>query len=478
MPTDACLRDDILRDTWLRKMISSSWNDKELFYKWRSSNDSNTESQKKKFVQQVDQFSNVEGGLAGNLERQLKLHTEWKRVKDERKKAGQPPPKFPDDIKPHLYEEIIEYSIKNGKMSMEQKMFYIVQGVASGLLPIERLRALAGQHGSIIQIFPYIEYFYAHNNSLPEIEKLAQRLREGSSGSPESFRPGVRTTLWVNLEVARDEQVRRRLSKGSTRTAEGIDHEDIPFFITQMDWGEVRNLLDVISGSRQKVTPEGLKNAYVGFNSKMKIFGSLARLENKERTERFTKTDAEVMAKNLASYIFFDNAVAMNGVPGKERPPYLTLSQFKTQPPSGVGGNTAWDYRVKMTTFLQQLNRAGIFNGLNWKTGAAGEEKQDSNLGVTKEQMLAIDESDTKNYGYRRNPDGVPILDRLVFSKFAEQLEQAIMNNMDAFKRVLDENADTFLNEGGSDQMNYETIKRIRAEQEASIKLAAGGTRP
>ncbi|MEK7218150.1 MAG: hypothetical protein AAB728_01655, partial [Patescibacteria group bacterium] len=401
MPKDACLRDDILRDTWLRKMISETWIDKELYYKWRSSNDSNTESRKKQYIQTVDQYSNVSGGLSGNLERQLHLYKDWQARKEERGKVGLPPPPFPDDVKPHLYEEVIEYSIKNGKMFMEDKMYYLVQGVACGLLPIERLRAMAGQHGSIIQFFPQIEYFYGHNNSLPEIKALSKRLREYDGDGRPTYKPGLKTTLWFHFEVARDEQVKRRLSKGSARNAEGYDHEDIPFAVTQMDYNEMSNMLNVISGSRQKVTPEGLKNAYVGFNSKMKIFGNLASLD-RDNLDRFTADDARLFAKSLAAYIFMDNTLTRNGK-AVTNPPTLSVSQFKTVPPSSPK-HTAWDYRRKMTDLIRALNSAHIFDSISWGTTAGGRGA----LGVVKEEMLTVAEvsAENPNDGYQRNPPG------------------------------------------------------------------------
>ncbi len=469
MPIEACQRDDILRDVWLRKMISEVWKDKELYYKWRSNNDSATESHKKKYIQAVDQYSNVRGGLSGNLERQLRLYEEWKIQRDAREDVGLPPPPFPDDVKPHMYEEIIEYSIKNGKMYMEDKLYYIVQGVSSGLLPIERLRAMAGQHGSIIQFFPQIEYFYGHNNSLPEIKALAKRLTEHDNGKP-TFTPGLKTTLWFHFEVARDPQVKLRLSKGSARNAEGYDHEDIPFAVTQMDYSEMSNMLNVISGGRQKVTPEGLKNAYVGFNSKMKIFGNLAKLE-RDNLERFTADDARVFAKSLAAYIFMDNTLTLNGK-AVNNPPTLSLSQFKTVPPSAVDDKTAWMYRGRMTEFIRALNSAGIFNDITWGTDPDNKNA----LGVKKEEMLTVEKVSEENPedGYQRNAPGSKILQEAVFPRFAEQLEKAIMKNMDAFKRVLADSEESFLNEGGSKDLTYELVKKIREDEAKERKDHTG----
>jgi len=475
MPEKACKRDDVLRDTWLRKMITEIWNDKELYYHWRGANDSNTASGKKHFTPTVDQLSNVGGGMSGELFKQLKLYKQWKALADENHHKGLGHPPFPVDVKPHLYEEIIDYAIRDGKMTMEAKMFYLVQGVASGLLSIDRLRALAGEHGGIINSFPFIEYFYQKNNTLPELKKIAADITEDfDENNPTAiFKPGTKTTLWIHYKVAREESVRARLSKGSTRSAEGIDHEDIPFLITQMDYKEADNLLDVISGSRQKVTPEGWKNAYVGFNSKMKIFGCLAQLE-KEGIDKFTLSDAKMLASNLASYIYMDNVLTLNGAKEKGTPPNLSQGQFRTPCPSGASGTVAWDYRRSMTAFLGAMSQAGIFKDIDW-------EKVDKDKTIGEKEMIATNPDE-----YKRNTDD-KIQKKLLnfsagyFPRFVEELEKAILKNPQRFKDILADfalrapNQGGFLNEGGSEELNYENVKAVTIKGQSAMQRKASG---
>ena len=66
MPVDACLRDDVLRDTWLRKIINEIWHDKEQYYHWKQGNDSNIKKHKDEFTPTVDTLANV-GGMASEL---------------------------------------------------------------------------------------------------------------------------------------------------------------------------------------------------------------------------------------------------------------------------------------------------------------------------------------------------------------------------------------------------------------------------
>ncbi|MFA6509852.1 MAG: hypothetical protein WCV62_05295 [Candidatus Peribacteraceae bacterium] len=457
MLKEACSRDDILRDVWLRRMISKIWNDKELYYNWRNANDSNTESHKKKYIPIVDQFSNVQNGLAGNLEKQLKLYILWK--------ADPKHPPFPEDVKPHLYEQLLEYCIKNGKMSMEQKMYYLVQGVSEGILSIERLRALAGQHGGIINTFPFIDYFYQKNNTLPEIGRIAKKLREkGTSDNPDApYKPGIKTTLWLHFEVSREESVRARLSKGSARSAEGIDHEDIPFLVTQMDYKEMSNMAKVISGERQKVTPEGWKNAYVGFNSKFKIFGMLARMEQEGKgNDRFTGADARMLAQNLGAYIFMDNILTLNGSPERGSPPSLSEYQFTTPSPSGIGGTVTRDYRNKMIEFLQALDNAGLMDKIDW-----------NKVKVQKNAMLSLETGK-----FKRNEQEVveKVCKENTFIVFVRQLERVILENPEIFKQVLAAQSDNFLNEGGSEKLTYKKVLEVSSEREMARDVGIPNT--
>ncbi|MBI2635874.1 phage tail tape measure protein [Candidatus Peregrinibacteria bacterium] len=343
MPIEACKYDDVLRDTWLRKMITEIWDDRELYYHWRTENDSKIKSGKQGFTDTADQLSNVAGGgMAAELEKQLKL------------KILTPPGELPpEDVKPHLYEEVLEYAIRNGKMTMEQKFYYLIRGIAADIIGVERLRSLCGEKGEILMKFPFLDFFYHKNNSIEEIRGFAKEIQEKK---PEyEFKPGLRTTLFLYYKVTRSESMRMRISKATARIAEGIDHEDIPFMITQMDWNTVRSLADVISGSRQKVTFEGWKNSYVGFNTYMKVFGELANLD-KVGYDRFTKFDAKGIAQAITTYIFTDNLLTRNGIDKDDATsrPRLTRDQFNTTCPSG-GSHATGEYRRQMNAFLKAM---------------------------------------------------------------------------------------------------------------------------
>lgn len=346
MPIGACKRSDVLRDTWLRKIVSYIWNDKELYYHWRAENDSKTKSGMDHFNAWVDQLSNVGGGMKSELNKQLRLMEEWNAHKH-----GTPP----EDIKPHLYEKVIHYAIDMGKMSMEDKFYYLIRGVSSGILSIDRLRTMAGAEGGVLNQFPFIDYFYGRNNTLPEVKELARRLTEKGDDGKDTFKPGAKTTMWIQLELVRDTHVQARVSKATSGTrAESIDHEDVPLLLPQLNFIAVRNMADVVSGSRQKMSPEALKNLYCGYSGKFKVFGRLAQLEDEKHMERFSFEDADNLAEAITAYIDYDNIVTQKAR-DKDSYAILSASQLRGQPPSAEGSYTTMNYRKNLNNFVAKL---------------------------------------------------------------------------------------------------------------------------
>lgn len=342
MPVEACLRSDVLRDKWYHLVIYDIWDDKDHYYNWRTQNDSNVKSEKGKFTPTADQLSNVPGGLNGELERILRIFVQSREANTS----------IPQDVNPHLYEEIIDYSIRNGKMTMEDKFYFLVQGIRYKLLSIDRLRTLAGEEGGVLNIFPFIDYFYTKNNTYADIERLGKRLEESKDPkSPKRFKPGLRTTLFVRLEVAREQRVQERLKKGVGKQGENIDHDDIGYFLPELDQSGVKEWLSTLSGNRQKLSKEALKNGYNGFSMKFKTFAALAELD-KQGIQKFTQADARNLAQTFGAYVLFDNILTRNGYDNFLQRPELSAHEFRATTVMGRDGVKVGEYREGINVFV------------------------------------------------------------------------------------------------------------------------------
>lgn len=417
MPIEACENNDVLRDKWIHKLTSEIWDDKDLYTKWRQSNDGAVDSGKKNFTALVDQLGNVKGGLEGELKNQLEL---W-----EQKKAGVTPP----DLNPHLYEEILEYSMRNGKMSMEEKLFYLVQGVAHGLLSIDRLRTLAGEKGGILNQYPWIDYFYKKNNSLAEVQALGRRLEES-----DRFKPGAKTTLWLHLEVMRIESTRQRISKAISGTrAENLDHEDVPSLVANADWVNIDRMTGMVSGTREKLSPEAVRNAYTGFGTKFKSLGRLVQME-KAGVARFTDKDLAEAVKSIVAYIHMDNIFTRNASKGDR--PQLTWDVIDTQEGPSTSSLTVGAYRTPQNEFVSNIINKSDFDFKDYNK-------------VNKEDLIRREQRDgdaTKRDRKDYNPKEQE--ERYDQTKLIlGNLQSFLMSRPDLIKKQLEDFADDFKEE-------------------------------
>ncbi len=343
IPREPCLRDTRLRDRWLRKIITDIWDDYELYTNWKTQNDSGYDHKKNEFTAEADNASNMSGGLSTELKSMLRKFMAHHH--------GPPGVPEPPDVSPHRYEEYLTYAMRNGKMSMEQKFYFLIRGIAEGLLPVDRLRVIAGEKGEILLKFPFLDFFYQKNNTLAEIRALADKIME-KPGDHNNLDIGLRTTQLLRFIVLRDPTVRVRVNKATARRGEGIDHEDIPYIFTDVGVSTVEGMMGNSGDDQAKTTFQGMQNAYVGFNEKFKFFARLAELKNKGEAN-FTREDAKNLAQTIAAYVVFDNQASNFSTFGRRKG--LSPSQFDSESPPSNDKIKTRDFRNRTSDFVQNL---------------------------------------------------------------------------------------------------------------------------
>ncbi|MDD5750944.1 MAG: hypothetical protein PHS73_00295, partial [Candidatus Peribacteraceae bacterium] len=415
MPIEPCARNEILRDMWLNKLISQIWGDRDMFNGWKSSNDKNYDGQKSAYTHTADSLSNVSGQLGKSLESIL---SQFVRNTDE---TGKPKHKLPEEVNPHHYEELLHYAMRNGKMSMEQKMFYLIQGIRFRLIGIERLRVLAGEKGELLAQFPLLDYFYSRHNTYAEVKRLGEMLDESKTDDDIRFKPGAKTTMFLRLILAKDDGVVKRVNKATTRVMEKVDHEDVPYILTDVNFHKMKNLIGNVSGDRWKVTNQGMQNTYVGFNEKFKIFAMVAQMEQEGKAV-FSDEFVRSMAESAAAYVFFDNQVVRAGI-AKENYSNLSWNEINDQVPASAGGNLATaQYRNRMRDFTQRL------------VAAMGITDADlAGYGVTVADMIASEQRDHSDVGSKNDKVNK------ASDHFCQLFEDRVKANPDALKRLLRE---------------------------------------
>lgn len=258
------------------------------------------------------------GGLTAEMTRLLK---DWK--------AG----KY---VNPHEYEELIDFGIKYGKMSAEDKFFFIIEGVSakspSGpmrgmtLLHLDRIGDLDGQY---LNQFPMLDFF---TNKLEK--PLHPKYVKGEVDKPpkggytvedyEYFRDeyfgkdssncvaGTQFSKFLWEYMMTDPYYRLRLSKG-LRRAEDMDHDDAHMFIPPAGLEEMQNLTGSYQGQQKFFTPEGYKNAYPGFNqyivslSNQREEFESSKAKGYRITEKAFEDNAEQMLSAIQGYFRYDS---------------------------------------------------------------------------------------------------------------------------------------------------------------------------
>ncbi|MSR87441.1 hypothetical protein EXS70_04725 [Candidatus Peribacteria bacterium] len=468
IPAEA-MKKDVDRDKWLRKILTAIWPDEKEFYDHsRVENDSAFDSAKGKYTSLADDISNIKGELARQLKDMLTI---WK------ESGGHPP----IEISPHKYEEIIHFAMRDGKMTMQEKFYYLVRGAASGLLPPQRVRALAGEKAGLLNKFPFIDYFSSNDNTLPQLQKRAEELTERDWNGNDTFKPGAKTTMWLHRVVAQDEGVRTRVLKGADKIAENMDHEDIPFFITALGVN-VNVLASTISGHRQKVSKLGWKNAYCGYSSKFKIFGMIAKLERDGKPGAHIKNeDIQALAQNLGGYIFMDNALTRSvcdNFADTGRPKLAEAEYNGLEAPSATPGKNTRAYQTRLNGFVRGVLskdsiRSAISSDAVWIAKCSEHGFADPTTTLNK--FAPLDPNDP----WARNTEEQAGKLAKLNDAFLTALEKAITKNSDTqsdFKDALINSADTLLNEGGSKDLTIDLVEaNLRAEAAAAGERAGGG---
>jgi hypothetical protein len=190
------------------------------------------------------------------------------------------------------------------------------------------------------------------------------------------------------------------------------------------------------------------------------------KLEDK-KLGRLTKADARMLANNLVGYLLMDNLLTQNGDknPQEGAPPTVTEFQMSVPGPSAADGIPAIQYRRKMIGFMQRLKEAGILTQIKWGQGRLEN--------ITLEEFIATDEGGP----FRRNTmvQAKKLQSKTLYAEVVAQLEAAILRNPDAFKSVLRNYEEQFLNEGGSRNLNYEVVEKeiLRSKE---LESAAHGS--
>ncbi|MFA5792496.1 MAG: hypothetical protein WC897_01340 [Candidatus Gracilibacteria bacterium] len=262
----------------LRRSIEAIWDDMDLFNTLKNTNSSSYESKRGGFSKQCDELVEAEGGLQSHLDKML---SEFKAGKDSEDGAK---------VDPIFYEGIIDYCIQQGKIGAEEKMYYLIQGIASGLLAPDRGSVLCSQR---INSYPILDYFgsatsRAARPTLDDLEVIA-------SYDKDTFNEWFHTKGMLYAKVT--QRVDKTLTQGNK-----LDHDDLRAFLGYMSGGTTEAMLKKY-GDGYRLPLTGIQNATTAMlffmDNIAENFGNL----DPEGTDR----SAEQLQRFVDSFVRFDS---------------------------------------------------------------------------------------------------------------------------------------------------------------------------
>lgn len=352
------------------------------------------------------------GGLRGELSRLL---SDWKQGKY---------------VNPMEYEELIDFAIKYGKLTGEEKMFYLMEGLTAKcsdgamqgmtLLHLDRIGDLDGKY---LNQFPLLDFFTNrgkkpfhprymsgeisledtdHGYTVEDLEMLRDEFFKEESDRC-AFVPGKDTKfgqfLWEWMLVDPNFQV--RLSKG-LRRAEAMDHDDAHMYIPTATMEQIETFTGAYTGNQKYFTDEGYKNAYAGFNQYIVSLSNRCEdlAERQKRgliidDETIKTTEGQVL-QAVQSYFMFDSI--LDGRRDRKSDSKARIGDTQYDKPCVVdwagGDATVRDHKNQLDSLVKEICRAYGINyealGLYEKTGYNNTHRQETIKG-NMEQFLKID---------------------------------------------------------------------------------------
>lgn len=279
---------------YLKDAFENIWGDDNLYDSWKAKNKGAYKSGLDKYKSDAAALENDPNGLTGGMRTLLSEHMKG------------------NQVDPQKYEEFIRYAIEEGKSNAENRLYYIVMGVATNLLTLDRVADING----LCNKQPWLDFFtqakdenkpltlttmqsqvppyYNRTFTVSDFQVMANFFDKDSDPSKKKYAPGknVHDFFWKKIMPHHTTQTR---TLKASRGAEGMDHDDAHFFMPCLDYRQVRNMCGSSAGDKKYFSPPGYLNVFPGFSEWSR---TLAATKNRNLLE-----------KAILSYVNFDGII-------------------------------------------------------------------------------------------------------------------------------------------------------------------------
>ena len=454
------------------------WWGQDTFLEFRRNQDSSYKSVKGSFMENAKRLENDPSGLRGELQRLL-----FNFIKG-------------DYVNPCQYEAYLAYSIDAGKMGFEDKMFFLLMGVAAQnqkgetLLHLERVAELDGDYLAKV---PLIEFFTSP--WLRQYNSKGEPIWDPKTGKYQEGRPDFNTFKhWMNEyvipeipggslenltsadqlywkqkgkegsvfadfvrdEIAWDPWSRYRAEKAS-RDPSSWDHDDMDMFVHLMDEGSIEQILRYSGGARLQVSFTGLKNSFAGQNEFIKRKITHLQRDIKNGDKEKAKTDYAEVIRMLKAFIRFDATVSTrydHAAPGKVR---FSEDMFNSKPLCA---------KDNVIVFIDEMR--DLVKTLSNEVGMSEDfDKVMENIPSNKETECKAQNAVVRDFGSKLNKS----LDKYIEEKGLENLANILSQNRlrGLSDKITDRSADTAAKEEAMAMKSMTSKPKKAANDNADI---------
>lgn len=307
---------------------------------FENSNNSNYEGGKQKYAERCNKLAEVKGGLSQRMQDMLSQY----------KAKG-----LDAKIDPHEYEQILWYSLEAGKMTPEGKLYYIIQGIACGLLAPDRGSAFASK---FINQYPAIDVFGSETSrgEKPDLRDV----QEWATMNYGDNEPGVIFNEWFHNHVMQLPRVTQRGDKALTG-GNKLDHDDSTPFMAYLSDSTMKTLLSLSAQGSYNLPMTGIQNASVAMLHYMDTRAE-AKPTNDPKVLQQRKKD---LRRFIATFMLYDGITSDRMYRGNQSYFRWGASGAEDQSPRSDGlykanygrnGLSTKDYLRKVRGYISKLD--------------------------------------------------------------------------------------------------------------------------
>ncbi len=335
----------------LQIAFNTLYHSPQLYTEWEKQNESAYTSSKNGFTDKCNKMAESTG-MGAYIQGMLRDYVTTK-------EHGHEP-----EVDQHEYEGAIEYCAKQGKMSPQDRMYYLIQGMACGLLAPERGKVL---DSTLLNDMPALELFNKSSGlTMADIMSIAALDKD-------KFAPGTQFKAFFTSGILHNQSVWERVQKALSGQRAGMDHDDFYAYSGALETSEMLNLMK--RGSAGFTLPKtAMPNATVGFLDYIDVMShTYHNINNKENH----------LSRYVSTVLLYRN-ISYGNMYAKDKEGYFRWrsGDDKVVPRAAssimrgngtVGNWSAKQFLEESIEMIKPLDRDGVFDFIN-KPGAQTTE--------------------------------------------------------------------------------------------------------